>query len=223
MQTTIYGLSVLGTFGLFAAGILYSSHKIASIWAIFTTVVIYSLAFTLYWHQSVAQEKKNHELPEKAVQLTKPKDSPGGVQQTMQNSPGSAQVVISHAEKVTLNATPASRTIPADLATALVDNLKNREPRTIEIRSILGDQESLRLATQIAELFEKAEWQVSKTQWSYSKPFSDIVFERGSGTGSHEELEYVMLTILKYYGHKCQLYTQRDLPSNHYRLTVGSR
>ena len=150
-------------------------------------------------------------------------NSPGGVQQNMQNSPGSAQVIIRHAEKFTLNAAPASRTIPADLATAIVDNLKKGEPRTVKIRSILGDQESLGLATQIAELFEMAGWQVSKTQWSYSKPFSDIIFECGSGTGSHREVEHVVSTILNHYGHKLQLYRLKGLPPNHYRLTVGSR
>lgn len=150
-------------------------------------------------------------------------DSPGGVQQNMENSPGGTQLAIKHAEKVTISTAPASRKIPADLATALVEHLKKGEPRTIQIRSVLGDQESLGLATQIAELCEKAEWQVSKIQWSYSKPFSDIVFERGPGTLSHKEFEYVMFALLKQFGHKLQLYTQRDLPSGQYRLTVGSR
>ena len=141
----------------------------------------------------------------------------------MENSPGGTQLAIGHAEKVTLNAAPASRTIPADLVAALVEHLKKGEPRTIEIRSVLGDQESLGLVTQIAELFEKAEWQVSKIQWAYSKPFSDIVFERGPGTLSHKQFEYVMFALLKKFGHKLQLNTHRDLPPDQYRLTVGSR
>lgn len=166
-----------------------------------------------------SQQAKNSE---KVVQQNM-QDSPGGVQQNMENSPGGTQLAIKHAEKVTFNAAPSSRTIPADLATALVEHLKKGKPRTIEIRSVLGDQESLGLATQIAELFEKAEWQVSNIQWSYSKPFSDIVFERGPGTLSHREFEYVVSALLKQFGHKVQLYTHRDLLSGQYRLTVGSR
>ena len=50
--------------------------------------------------------------------------SPGGVQQNMENSPGATQLAIEHAEKVTVNVAPASRTIPAGLATALVEHLK---------------------------------------------------------------------------------------------------
>jgi len=168
--------------------------------------------------QDSPQVKNSEHIVQQTMQ-----DSPGGVQQNMENSPGATQLAIEHAEKVTLNVAPASRMIPADLATALVEHLKKGEPRTIEIRSVLGDQESLGLVTQIAELFEKAEWQVSKIQWSYSKPFSDIVFERGPGTLSHKEFEYVMFALLKRFGYKLQLYTHRDLPSGQYRLTVGSR
>ena len=168
--------------------------------------------------QDSPQVKNSEHIVQQTMQ-----DSPGGVQQNMENSPGATQLAIEHAEKVTFNAAPAPRTIPADLATALVEHLKKGEPRTIEIRSVLGDQESLGLATQIAELFEKAEWQVSKIQWSYSKPFSDIIFERGPGTLSHREFEYVMFALLKQFGHKLQLYTHRDLPPGQYRLTVGSR
>ncbi len=168
------------------------------------------------WHIMPAKDSPG------GVQQTM-QNSPGGVQQNMENSPGATQLAIEHAEKVILNAAPASRTISADLATALVEHLKKGEPRTIEIRSVLGDQESLGLATQIAELFEKAEWQVSKIQWSYSKPFRDIIFERGPGTLSHKEFEYVMFALLKQFGHKLQFYTHRDLPPGQYRLTVGSR
>jgi len=54
VQVAIYGLGVLGTLGLFSASLLFSSHKIAFIWTIFPTVVVYALAFSLYWHDSLS-------------------------------------------------------------------------------------------------------------------------------------------------------------------------
>jgi hypothetical protein len=57
MQIAIYGLGILGTFGLFVASLLHSSNKIAFLWVLFGTLVTYLLAFTLYWHDEVSIAK----------------------------------------------------------------------------------------------------------------------------------------------------------------------
>ncbi len=150
-------------------------------------------------------------------------NSPGGVLQNMQDSPGSAQVAIGHVENVTLNAAPKLRVIPPKRIKELSERLKGGDPRNILIRSVLGDQESLALASQIAVLFTDAGWRVEKVQWAYSKPFNDIIFERGFGTGSHEQVASVVFAVLKTFGHEARVHRSKEVEANSYRLTVGSR
>lgn len=169
----------------------------------------------------VLQDSQQATKSEHVVQQNM-QDSPGGVQQNMEKSPGGTQVAIGHADQVTFNTSPGPRTISAELAEAILGHLKKREPATIEIRSVLGDQESLALSTQIAEVFEKADWKVNKVQWSYSKPFKDIVFERRL-PGPHTEIQYAVRDLLNYFGHTPTLYKNKDLKPNRYRLTVGSQ
>lgn len=60
MDIAIYGLGILGALGLAAFGALYSSHKTAAIWTLFPTIVIFGLAFCLYWQQKVWEEEAAH-------------------------------------------------------------------------------------------------------------------------------------------------------------------
>lgn len=53
MKVAIYGLGILATLLLFAASVIYQSHKITSTWVIFSAFVIYALAFTLYWQDDI--------------------------------------------------------------------------------------------------------------------------------------------------------------------------
>ena len=149
-------------------------------------------------------------------------DSPGGVQQNMQDSTGSVQLAIGHADNVTVNTTLSPRILPPTLAQTVVDHLKKQEPATIQIRSILGDQESLALATQIAELFKQAGWEVNLLQWAYSKPFRQIVFE-SPHTLHREGIANAVFLLLDHLGQKPSLYRLRSLQPNHYRLCVGSQ
>jgi len=146
----------------------------------------------------------------------------GGVQQIMKDSPGGTQVVFEHVEKVIINTTPTPRTFSADLAEKIVSNLKKQDPATIEIRSVLGDQESLSLATQIAGLFKQAGWQVNSYLWPYSKPFKEIIFE--SRHALHREgIASAIALMLHHLDQEPQLYRLRSLELNHYRLTIGSQ
>ncbi len=59
MKVAIYGISILATILLFAGGFIYNNHKITAVWVIFSSIVAYSLAFALYWHDDI---RSNPEL-----------------------------------------------------------------------------------------------------------------------------------------------------------------
>lgn len=58
MKVAIFGLGIIGTIGLFVAGLIFSSHRIAFIWAGFTAVVALLLSFALYWHNEIISSPK---------------------------------------------------------------------------------------------------------------------------------------------------------------------
>lgn len=55
-----YGLGILGTIGLAVFTTLFSSNKTTAIWTLFSTIVVYTLAFCLYWQQQVWKEEAAH-------------------------------------------------------------------------------------------------------------------------------------------------------------------
>lgn len=59
MKVAIYGLGIAGGIMLTIASILFTSHRIASIWVGFATGVVFLLSFALYWHNDI---KSNPEL-----------------------------------------------------------------------------------------------------------------------------------------------------------------
>jgi len=61
MKVAIYGLGIAGCIMLTVASILFTSHRIASIWVGFATGVIFLLSFALYWHNDI---KSKPELKE---------------------------------------------------------------------------------------------------------------------------------------------------------------
>ena len=58
MKVAIYGLGILGAVMLTIASILFTSHRIASIWVGFATGVVFLLSFTLYWHDDIKSKQK---------------------------------------------------------------------------------------------------------------------------------------------------------------------
>jgi len=61
MKVAIFGIGIVATLFLFAAGIKFNSHRIAAVWLIFFAVVAYALSFALYWHNDI---KSRSELKE---------------------------------------------------------------------------------------------------------------------------------------------------------------
>jgi len=62
LDTVIYGLGILGAFGLAAFGILFfTSHRTATIWVGFSTIVVFALAFSLRWQQQVWEGEEEKE------------------------------------------------------------------------------------------------------------------------------------------------------------------
>jgi hypothetical protein len=53
MKIAIFGVGIVATLLLFIAGIIFNSHRITSIWIIFSAIVAYALSFVLYWHNDV--------------------------------------------------------------------------------------------------------------------------------------------------------------------------
>lgn len=61
MKVAIYGLGIVGAVTLTIASMLFTNHRIASIWVGFSTCVVFLLSFALYWHGDV---KSKPELKE---------------------------------------------------------------------------------------------------------------------------------------------------------------
>lgn len=53
MKVAIFGSGIVATLLLFAATIIFNSHRIAAVWLIFSAIVAYALSFTLYWHDDI--------------------------------------------------------------------------------------------------------------------------------------------------------------------------
>ena len=58
MKVAIFGLGIIATILLFVAGIIYTSHRIAAIWVIFSAIVAYTLSFCLYWQNDILTKPK---------------------------------------------------------------------------------------------------------------------------------------------------------------------
>mgnify|MGYP001568959281 CR=1 FL=1 len=61
MKIAIYGLGIMGGIALTIASILFTNHRIASIWVGFATGVIFLLSFSLYWHNEIKSNVKLEE------------------------------------------------------------------------------------------------------------------------------------------------------------------
>lgn len=62
MTVIIFVLGGVATLALAMFGVFYSSHKSASIWIMFSCVVLYALASCLFWQQQVATEQTSDVL-----------------------------------------------------------------------------------------------------------------------------------------------------------------
>jgi tetratricopeptide (TPR) repeat protein len=56
MKIAIYGFGILGSILLTIAGVLFTNHRIPSIWVGFFACVSFLLSFTLYWHDDIKSE-----------------------------------------------------------------------------------------------------------------------------------------------------------------------
>lgn len=108
------------------------------------------------------------------------------------------------------------------LRQSLIDNLKSVPPLDVEITCVLGDTESLSLASQLKDVFEQAGWNVHGVNQSIFKvPVKHLVLMFGKEPS--REILRTLAPIFDSFGYPRKAGLNKEIGENTLKIVVGSK
>jgi len=116
----------------------------------------------------------------------------------------------------------SERSLAPQIQNSLVTNLKTIPPLDVEVTCVLGDTEGFALASQIKNVFEKAEWKVSGVnQAVFSVPIKHLVLIFGKEPSP--ELQRTLSILFDSLGYPREAELDEKLGENALKIIVGSK